>query len=120
MSIKQWIDELDKLKAEIARNNAINRKLRARSQLLEVNIAEYLKAKDHAGVKYRGRTIQLETKERRVVKQGRQKEADVIEFFANLGMDDPRDVYRQLQNVQRRDPVSHEKVSIKKIKGTRV
>ena len=116
MSIKHSIDELDQIKAEISRNNAINRNLRQRARDLEGHIADYLQNKSQAGVKYKGRTIILETKERRLTKNKSAKERDVVTLLKQLGVDNPRDAYVQLLNAQRGDSVEQQKLMIKKIK----
>ena len=78
MSIKNSIDELDRIKAEIARNNAQNRALRKRASVLETHISEYLQSKSQAGVKYNGRTIVLERKERHGRKGKADKQRDTV------------------------------------------
>ena len=117
MSIKAAIDELDRIKAEIARNNAQNRALRRRLNVLETQISTYLQSKSQAGVKYNGRTIVLEKKERRQRKGRIDKERDTLTLLRNLGVEDPDEAYSQLLDVQRGDSVEHHKLKIKKIKG---
>ena len=117
MSIKTAIDELDRIKAEIARNNAQNRALRRRLNVLETQISTYLQSKSQAGVKYNGRTIVLEKKERRQRKGRIDKERDTLTLLRNLGVEDPDEAYSQLLDVQRGDAVEHHKLKIKKIKG---
>jgi len=119
MSIKTAIDELDRIKAEIARNNAQNRILRKRLNELENVISTYLQSKSQAGVKYNGRTIILEKKERRSRKGKMDKERDTLAFLQELGVDNPEEAYNQLINVQRGESVEHHKLKIKKIKAQR-
>ena len=116
MSIKGYIDELEILKKEISRNNARNRSLHKRIHVIEQEIAQYLRAKEQAGVKYRGRTVVLQTKERRPPKQRSQKKQDVMELLENLGISDPQQAYEQLMDAQRGDPVERESVKISKMK----
>ena len=117
MSIKTAIDELDRIKAEIARNNTQNRILRKRLNALETQISNYLQSKSQAGVKYNGRTIVLEKKERRTRKGKIDKERDTLVLLRDLGVGNPEDAYNQLLEVQRGDSVEHHKLKIKKIKG---
>ena len=118
MSIKGAIDELDRVKAEISRNNATNRTLRKRANALEEQISKYLQSKSHTGVKYNGRTIQLEKKERHNRKGKADKQRDTIALLQDLGISDPADAYSRLLNVQRGEAVEHHKLKIKRIKST--
>jgi len=68
MSIKETINELDKIKTEINRNNSLNRALRQRSKILEEEISSYLETKAPSGVKWGDRSIVLKTSERRPAK----------------------------------------------------
>ena len=117
MSIKGSIDELDRIKAEIARNNAQNRILRRRAHTLEAQISSYLQSNSQAGVKYNGRTIILETKERRGRKGKADKQRDTLEWLRELGVADPAEAYSQLLDVQLGDAVEHHKLKIKRIKN---
>ena len=117
MSIKAAIDELERVKAEISRNNAINRTLRKRVHILEEQISKYLQSKSHTGVKYNGRTIQLEKKERHNRKGKVDKQRDTIALLQELGVSDPTDAYSRLLNVQKGEVFEHNKLKIKKIKG---
>lgn len=117
MSIKGSIDELDRIKSEITRNNAINRDLRKRAHTLEQQISVYLQSKSQAGVKYKGRTIVLETKERRSRKGKADKERDTMALLRELGVHNPTEAYSQLLDVQRGDAVEQHKLKIKKIKN---
>ncbi len=118
MSIKGYVDELEQLQSEIKRNNSQNRAHRQRIKELEANIAEYLAEKGQHGLKYKGRAIVIENKERRPVKAKKQKEADSISFFEELGVDDPQDAYNKLQETQRCDPVAQQKIKFKKLSKT--
>lgn len=115
MSIKAYVDELEQIQAEIKRNNARNSILRQRSKELEANIADYLAHKGQHGIKYNGRAVVIEQKEKRPVKKKKEKEADIISFLEKLGIDDAADVYNQLLDVQRCDPVEESKIKFKKI-----
>lgn len=116
MSIKNSIDELDRIKAEIARNNAQNRALRKRASVLETHISEYLQSKSQAGVKYNGRTIVLERKERHSRKGKADKQRDTVALLRDLGVDNPTEAYTQLLEVQRGAAVEHNKLKIKRIR----
>lgn len=115
MSIKNYVDELEQIQAEIKRNNTRNKILRNRIKDLETNIADYLSQKGQHGVKYKGRAIIVENKERRIMKSKKQKEIDTISLFEELGIDNPQDAYSRLQETQRGDPIEQQKIKFKKI-----
>lgn len=115
MSIKGYVDELELIQTEIKRNNGRNKVLRARIKELEANITDYLSAKGQQGVKYKGRAIVLETKERHPAKKKKQKEEDIISLFEELGIANPNDAYTRLKGVQKGDPVEQQKIKFKKL-----
>jgi hypothetical protein len=115
MSIKNYVDELEQIQAEIKRNNTHNRFLRQRVKELEANIAEYLAQKGQHGLKYKGRAVILEQKERRPAKKKKDKEADIISLFEELGVDDPQGAYTRLVDTQKGDPVEQRKIKFKKL-----
>lgn len=117
MSIKGSIDELERIKAEISRNNAKNRALRKRASALEEQISNYLQSKSQAGVKYNGRTIVLERKERHGRKGKVDKQRDTVAWLRQLGVDNPTEAYSQLLDVQRGEAVEHSKLKIKRIRN---
>ena len=116
MSIKGSIDELDRIKSEIARNNAHNRSLRQRANTLEEQISSYLQKKSQSGVKYNGRTIILETKERRGRKDKVSKERDAVFLLRELRVEDPVRAYSQLVEAQKGETIPHQTLKIKRIK----
>ena len=115
MSIKGTIDELDNVKAEIGRNNFRNKILRQRKKVLENHISAYLRSKNQTGVKYKGRSIILEAKEKRSTKRKDVKERDVVTLLRELGVDNPHEAYTQIQDVQKGEPVEQYHLKIKKI-----
>ena len=117
MSIKNAINELERIKLEISRNNAQNRMLRKRLHELETQISDYLRSKSQAVVNYNGRTIVLETKERYNRKPKVDKKNDTLLLLKNLGVENPSDAYDQLQRVQKGDPIEKYKLKIKQIKN---
>ena len=119
MSIKETINELDKLKTEIKRNNSLNRALRQRSKILEEQISSYLETKAPSGVKWGDRSIVLQTSERRPVKSKSAKQRDVLSVLEELGINDPHKVYGRIVDAQKGDSVEHKKLLIKKIKKNR-
>lgn len=115
MSIKSYLDELEQLHAEIKRNNIRNRMLRQRSKELEDNIKEYLSNKGQHGVKYKGRAIVMESKDHRPPKKKKEKEEDVVALLERLGIDDARDAYNKIMDVQKGEPIEQHKIKYKKL-----
>ena len=75
MSIKLYIDELNRVRTEIKLNNTKNKELRKRITELELNISDYLKSKGQDGLKYNGQAILIEQKEKCKVKPKKIKQA---------------------------------------------
>lgn len=115
MSIKSYVDELQNIQAEIKRNNVRNKILRQRIKELEVNISKYLEEKGQHGLKYNGNAIIVEKKERRPAKKKKERETDVLQLLESLGVDDPKYAYEKLQDIQKGEPVSENKIKFKKL-----
>lgn len=113
--IKNYFDELSNIKSEIIRNNQRNKLLKKRAVELERHILEYLKEKDQQGVKYQGKAIVVKTQEK--FKQNKKiKEELGVSFFRDLGVRDPEAAYRQLQEVQKGEPVEKQTLKFKNLK----
>ena len=115
MSIKEYLNELERIYAEIKRNNATNKTLKARVNIIKNNITEYLHEKGQHGLKYKGKAIIIEKKQKRAIKKQKEKKADIISFFGDLGVDDPDDAYVKLQEVQKGAPIEQTKIKFKKL-----
>lgn len=115
MSIKTYVDELEQIQIEIKRNNTRNKLLRARTKELEYNIANYLAEKGQHGLKYKGRAIIIENKERRPAKNKKQKQKDIISLFQELGVENPQEAYNLLQDTQKGETIEEQKIKFKKI-----
>lgn len=115
MSIKSYVDELQSVHREIKLNNVRNRFLRQRAKELEFNITEYLAEKGQYGLKYQGRALIVENKEKRLRKKKKEKENDIISFFQDLGINDPEEAYKRLQETQRGEQIEEKKIKFKKI-----
>jgi len=115
MSIKSYVDELEQIQYEIKANNKRNTLLRARLKELEINISKYLAEKGQHGVKYKGRAITVEQKERRATKKNKEKEAVIISLFEDLGVSDPKEAYSKLKDVQKGEIIAETKLKFKKL-----
>ena len=116
MSIKSYVDELNNLNVEIKHNNAKNRMLRKRVKELETNISEYLHSKEQNGLKYNGKAIILEQKDKFSTKKKKDKQDDIKLLFRTLGISDPDYAYEKLQEAQKGIPMIQDKLVIKNIK----
>jgi hypothetical protein len=119
MSIKQDIDEFDKIKLEIKNNNKRNLLLRNRCKELEKNIKEYLLSTDQIGLKYKGRSIILENQNKRQTKNKTQQKTDVVEILESLGFRDTEDIYSKILEAQKGDIVEKDTIKMKKIKTSK-
>jgi hypothetical protein len=115
MSIKTYVDELEQIHIEIKRNNTRNKLLRTRAKELESNITDYLTEKGQHGLKYKGRAIIIENKERRPAKKKKQKEIDIISLLQQLGVENPQEAYNLLQDTQKGETIEEQKIKFKKI-----
>lgn len=115
MSIKVYVDELKQINAEIKRNNITNKNLRQRAKELENNITEYLKTKDHPGIKYNGQAIILENKEQHLTKKKKDREKDVLSLLESFGIQNPEEAYKQLENVKKGEAIEKHKLRFKQL-----
>ena len=115
MSIRSYVEELNTIQKEIKVNNTRNRFLRKRMKQLELNITEYLKSKGQNGLKYNGKAIILEKKERRPRKNKKIKEQDLVNLLEDLGVNDPIEAYKQVIEIQKGNPVENFKLKIKNL-----
>lgn len=115
MSIKSCVDELDQINSEILRNNIRNKNLRLRAKELEDEIGEYMVEKGLPGLKYKGKAVMLQTKESRPPKKPKEKSASILSLLEEWGVSDSASAYTKLMDVQKRSPVSKQKIKFKKI-----
>ena len=115
MSIRSYVEELSTINKEIAANNSRNRILRKRVKQLESNITQYLQAKGQNGLKYNAKAIILEKKDKRLRKNKKAKEEDLINLLSELGVMDPVEAYKKVIDVQRGNAVENFKLKIKSL-----
>lgn len=116
MSIKAYVDELRLINGEIKRNNIQNKKLRERIRELESHITSYLKSKEHSGLKYNGTAVLLENKEMRGTKKKNERYEETIAYLRSFGVQKPDEVYNNLEDIRKGEPVEKVKLKFKKIK----
>lgn len=115
MSIRSYVEELSTINKEIKMNNSRNRILRKRVKELEKNITEYLKNKGQNGLKYNGKAIILEKKDKRLRKNKKNKEEDLINLLSDLGVSDPMEAYKRVIEVQKGDSIENFSLKIKNL-----
>jgi len=115
MSIKAYVDELEQIQAQIRFNNETNRNLRKRCEQLETSIAEYLVQKGQHGLKYNGKAVIIESKERRPPKKKKDKDADIISVLEEFGISNPTEAYTRIQEAQKGVPIEQQKIKFKKL-----
>ena len=116
MSIKAYVEELEQIQTEIKYNNNRNKLLRVRGKELELNISDYINTKGQHGLKYKGQAILLENRDKRTIKNKKDKEASVISLLEELGISDPEGTYNRIIDVQRNDPIPEMKLKFTKLK----
>lgn len=114
MSLKGYVEELNQLKLEINRNNAVNKKLRIRAKELEHSIKEYLQQKNQNGLKYNGQAIIVENKEKRTNKSKKEKYESAISFLHSIGVSNPEEAYLQLEDLKKGDVIEQTTLKFKK------
>jgi hypothetical protein len=113
--IQNYVDELNNIKTEIIRNNVRNKGLKKRAIELETNILSYLREKEQDGVKYKGRAIMVERKEK--FKQNRKLKEEVsVNYLREIGVPNPEIVYKRLLDTQRGEAIEKESLKIKNLK----
>ena len=117
-TIKSYVDELEQIQEEIKRNSKRNSILRVRAKELEYNISEYLASKGQHGLKYKGRAILVQNREKRQTKNRKDKETSVVSLLQEAGVDDAEELYTRLVDVQKKDPVAETKIKFTKLKNS--
>ena len=115
MSLKGYVEELNQLKLEINRNNAINKKLRTRAKELEQTIKDYLQEKNQNGLKYNGQAILVENIEKRPNKSNKEKYEATISFLSSIGVSNPEEAYTQLEELKKGEAIEKTTLKFKKI-----
>lgn len=115
MSLKASVEELNQIKSEIRRNNAVNKKLRNRAKELEQSIKEYLQEKNQNGLKYNGQAIIVENKEKRANKSKKDKYESAISFLQSIGVSNPEEAYSQLEDLKKGEAIEQTTLKFKKI-----
>jgi hypothetical protein len=111
-SISSVTREFLNIKDEINTNNLRNRELRERMRECEAFIKEYMVENNHPGLRFQGKTIMLHTLDRKIAKPKKDREASAIQYLSQLGLDDPEQIYNQLEACQREERSDTDKVKL--------
>lgn len=115
-SITAAINELNGVRAELARLRIQTRQLNTRKKNLEKQIVDFLDAKDQPGIKYQGVAIIPEEKESYKAKPKKQKEEDVQRVLQRYGIEDSSEAYKEIMQTMKGSPTNNVKLKIKKIR----
>lgn len=115
MSIQSLLNELEEIDQEIKNNNLRNKTLRTRANEIKMNIQTYLNNKEQPGIKYKGKAILLETKEKRMPKKKNVKEKDGISYLESLGVPNPKEAYEKFLEIQKGQVFQEQGIKIKTI-----
>ena len=114
MSIQSSLDELESIKQEIKRNNAINKGLRDRCKVIESDVESYLVTNKREGVRYKGTRVVLEQSTSTKKKTKKDREEESKRLLRDMGVADADNAYDKLHKVQYRDEVETTKLRVHK------
>ena len=120
MSIKADVTELENIRVEIKSLNDRKKKLKEKEKVVELRIAEYLKAKDQPGVKHRGTAIIPEEKERPGPKKPKDRDNDAMQVLEKYGVQDTQKALKEILEARKGDAILKESLKIKKYKGEQI
>lgn len=115
MSIKNYVNEMNLINAEIKRVSAHLKNLRKKSKELEEYIVIFLKQKDQPGLKYDNTAIIVETKAKRTSKKKSEAEIDALRVLEENGVENPQKVLQEIIEARKGYEIEQKKLKIKKI-----
>lgn len=118
MSIKADVQELQAIRAEVKLLNIKRKKLRDQEKAVEARIAEYLRVKEHPGLKHQGTAIVLQEKEARSSKKPKERDADTLEVLQKYGVPEPEKALAEIMEARKGEKVVAHKLQIKKLRDT--
>jgi hypothetical protein len=120
MSIKADVNELYLINSEITRLRKRIKELNKIAQIINTRITAYLTEKEQPGVKYKGNEIRLTQKTKRISKKKKEQEDDVLEILMNNGINNAKDVLKQIIEARKGEPVDYTKIEIKPQKNKKI
>ena len=115
MSIISEVQELDSIEKEIKRLSSTWRDLRKRKRYLEETINNFLLKHGEKGVKYQGKAIVAQKKEKVIRKKQTEREADVYHVLEKY-VRDPERVMGEVLQAQKGNKTETTTLKIKNIK----
>lgn len=112
-TIKGDFEELGAINIEIKRNMEIIKKLREKKKTLETSITSYLNEKNLPGVKYNGDVIVIERKDRKISKNKKAREEELISLLRENGVHRAEELAERIKNVGK-ESVTMERIKINK------
>lgn len=116
MSIKSCIIEMEEIQKEIKLNNKRNLVLRKRIKEIELNIIDYIKQNNNDGLKYNGKTIIIEKKQKFSIKKKQEKKNDMVSFLQSLGLSNSEEIFNNIQKTQKGNMIEKDKLKIQNIR----
>ena len=113
MSVQNDVNELNKLNQEIKRLSKEIKLLRKQAKEAEARIVEFLRVKETPGVKFQGKAIILESKEKHNKKKKIEQEIDAIEVLSKYGVNNPDEVLKEVLNARKGSATEIHKLKIK-------
>ena len=115
-SIQGDINEINQINREMTELRKKLSVLRQEKAKAEDRINQFLQEKDQPGVKYKGMAITLEEKKKRVYKDKKSKETDVINVLKRYGIDNSKEVLYELLDAIRGDVETSSVVKVRNLK----
>jgi hypothetical protein len=101
MSIKNDVEELSRINADIKRTLDSLKKLRNAKRAIEERVKTYLKERELPGVKHQGTVIHIDTKTRPVRRSKVSRESAIFEVLLSAGIQNPAPVIEKLKEAER-------------------
>lgn len=117
MSIRAYVEELEKINVELKNLSAHRKKLNNRKKIIEENIKDFLRSEDQPGVKHRGIAYKLDDKEKRQPKKKNEQERHSLDVLEKYGISNAKQVLEEVIEARRGYLIPNEKLKIIKIKN---
>ena len=96
MSLKSYIQEVERIDIEIKRLSCSLKKLRKQKKIAEENIIRLLKDSDQPGVKYKNNAILVKPKKKKIRKTKNQKNNDILNVLYSLNVSQPEEALQKI------------------------
>jgi hypothetical protein len=93
--------ELAKINGEISRLRKLTAPLKLKAEEANERIIAFCNTRDTPGLKYQGKAIIIETKEKREPKKLANREEDAIRVLSSRGIENPAQVYKEMMEARK-------------------